>query len=396
VRQAVAFAGPAFLVSVGYMDPGNWGTDLAAGSRFGYRLLWVLVVANATAIFLQYLSAKVGIATGRHLAAALGERLRARPRVLYWIVAETAMLATEMAEFLGVVVGLRLLLRVSLPVAVALGAAAVLGLLAGASGNVRRVERAIFLLLAVVGAAYVLEVVLSRPAVDPVLSGIAIPRLPPGALVVAAGVLGATVMPHNLFLHSGLILSRRGDGRPRQVLRRATIETAVALNLALFVNAAILIMAAATFAPAGVVVDSLGQAHQTLRPLLGSLASGAFAIALLAAGLASSTTGSMAGQLVIDGLLGWKVPLIARRAVTMIPAVVVLALGIGEVAALVWSQVVLSIVLPAVVLPLVVISNDRHAMGELVNRRPVRRAAVAVVAGLVGLNVALLAQVVSG
>jgi manganese transport protein len=395
LREAATFAGPAFLVSVGYMDPGNWGTDLAAGSEFGYRLLWVLVVSNVTAIFLQYLSAKVGIATGDHLAALIGARLSRAPRIAYWIVAETAMLATEMAEFLGVVVGLRLLLRVSLPVAIVLGAIAVLGLLATAGGSVRRIERAIFLLLGIVGGAYVLEVILSRPDGGPILTGAALPRLPPGALVVAAGILGATVMPHNLFLHSGLIISRRGFDVPRRVLRRATLETAVALNLALFVNAAILIMAAATFAPEGLVIDSLGEAHRTLRPLLGPLASGAFAIALLASGLASSTTGSIAGQLVIDGLLGWRVPVIARRAVTMIPAVIVLALGVSEVAALVWSLVILSVVLPAVVVPLVVISNDREAMGDLANGRFARRAAVVVVSGLMALNAALLTQVFS-
>jgi Mn2+/Fe2+ NRAMP family transporter len=306
LRAAAGFAGPAFLVSIGYMDPGNWGTDLAAGSRFGYSLLWVLVATNLTAVLLQYLSAKLGIATGQDLAAAVGSRLPAPARIGYWLVAEGAMLATEMAEFLG-----------------------------------------------------------------------------------------AVVMPHNLFLHSGLIRSRCGCAPPRRILRRSTIETAVALNLALLVNAAILIMAAATFGRHGVVVDSLGQAHETLRPMLGPLAAAGFAVALLASGLASSTTGSLAGQLVLDGLLGWRVPAVARRAVTMVPAVVVLALGVNEVAALVWSQIALSLALPAVAIPLVVLTSRHSVMGRLANRGPLRRLATAAVALLVALNLVLLASLVA-
>jgi manganese transport protein len=283
------------------------------------------------------------------------------------------MLATEMAEFIGVVVALRLLLGIGLAPAIVLGAALVLGLLA--SRSMRRIERVIFALLAVIGGVYALEVALARP--------------------IAVGILGAVVMPHNLFLHSGLIRSRCGGEPPRRVLRRSTVETAVALNLALFVNAAILIMAAATFGRQGIVVDSLGQAHETLRPLLGPLAATGFAVALLASGLASSTTGSLAGQLVLDGLLGWRVPAVARRAVTMVPAVVVLALGVNEVAALVWSQVALSLALPAVAIPLVVLTSRPQVMGPFANRPPLRRLATAAVALLVVLNLILLASLLT-
>jgi manganese transport protein len=279
LRAAASFAGPAFLVSIGYMDPGNWGTDLAAGSRFGYSLLWVLVAANLTAIMLQYLSAKLGIATGQDLAAAVGSRLRAPARVGYWLVAEGAMLATEMAEFIGVVVALRLLFGIGLAPAIGLGAVLVLGLLA--SRSMRRIERTIFVLLGVIGGVYALEVAMARPSAGPILAGAAVPSLNGSSLPVAVGILGAVVMPHNLFLHSGLIRSRCGGEPPRRVLRRSTIETAVALNLALLINAAILIMAAATFGRHGVVVDSLGQAHETLRPMLGPLAAAGFAVALL-------------------------------------------------------------------------------------------------------------------
>jgi manganese transport protein len=390
LRAAAAFAGPAFLVSIGYMDPGNWGTDLAAGSRFGYKLLWVLVAANLTAVMLQYLSAKLGIATGQDLAAAVGSRLRRPARVGYWLVAEGAMLATEMAEFIGVVVALRLLLGLALVPAIVVGAVLVLALLA--SPSMRRIERVIFVLLGVIGAVYALEVALARPAAGPILAGATMPSLDGESLPIAVGILGAVVMPHNLFLHSGLIRSRCGSEPPRRVLRRSTIETAVALNLALLVNAAILIMAAATFGRHGLVVDSLGQAHATLQPLLGPLAAGGFAIALLASGLASSTTGSLAGQLVLDGLLGWRVPAVARRAVTMIPAIVVLALGVNEVAALVWSQVALSLALPAVAIPLVALTSRPEVMGRFANRAPLRRVATAAVAVLVALNLVLLAS----
>jgi manganese transport protein len=279
LRAAASFAGPAFLVSIGYMDPGNWGTDLAAGSRFGYSLLWVLVAANLTAVMLQYLSAKLGIATGQDLAAAVGSRLGTPARIGYWLVAEGAMLATEMAEFIGVVVALRLLLGIGLAPAIGLGAVLVLGLLA--SRSMRRIERTIFVLLGVIGGVYALEVAMARPSAGPILAGAAVPSLNGSSLPVAVGILGAVVMPHNLFLHSGLIRSRCGGEPPRRVLRRSTIETAVALNLALLINAAILIMAAATFGRHGVVVDSLGQAHETLRPMLGPLAAAGFAVALL-------------------------------------------------------------------------------------------------------------------
>jgi manganese transport protein len=388
LRAGAAFAGPAFLVSIGYMDPGNWGTDLAAGSRFGYRLLWVLVAANLTAVMLQYLSAKLGIATGQDLASAIGSRLRPGARIGYWLVAEGAMLATEMAEFIGVVVALRLLFGLALAPAIALGAVLVLSLLA--SRSMRRIERVIFLLLAVIGGVYALEVILARPALGPIAAGATMPSLDAESLPIAVGILGAVVMPHNLFLHSGLIRSRCGTAPARRVLRRSTVETVVALNLALLVNGAILIMAAATFGRHGVAVDSLGQAHQTLQPMLGRLAAGGFALALLASGLASSTTGSLAGQLVLDGLLGWRVPALARRAATMIPAVIVLAVGVNEVAALVWSQVALSLALPAVAIPLVALTSRRDVMGSFANRAPLRRLATAVVALLVVLNLVLL------
>ena len=393
VRGAMAFAGPAFLVSVGYIDPGNWGTDLAAGSTYGYRLLWVLVVANALALLLQHLSARLGIATGRDLASLIGERLRPGPRRAYAGLAITAMLVTEVAEFLGVVVALELLFGIGLSGSVVLGGAVVVALLTLGVARARPLERAIFVLLGVVAAAYVVELALAKPGLD-VASGLVPGGLDAESTAVALGILGAVVMPHNLFLHSGLILDRVRPGQSaRALLRRATKESAVALNLALLVNSAILITAAATFFEQGVVVESLDQAHAALEPLLGPAAAIAFAVALLAAGLASCVTGSMASQLVLDGLVRTRrqLPLLARRLVALVPAALVLASGVSEIKALVFTQVVLALVLPFVVVPLVWLCRDRALMGELVIHGRMLVAAATVAGVLVVLNVVGLA-----
>jgi manganese transport protein len=395
LRAAIAFAGPAFLVSVGYMDPGNWGTDLAAGSRYGYELLWVLVVANLAALFLQRLSAKLGIVTGKHLAQIIGERMGTGPRRAYATVALSAMLVTETAEFLGVVVALRLLLGLNLIAAVGLGAALVVGLLALGARRARPLERAIFVLLATVAAAYLIELWLSPPPPGQVMRGL-VPDLPAGSLPIALGILGAVVMPHNLFLHSGLVLDRRGDGSdPRGVLRRCTVESGVALNLALLVNAAILLMAASTFFGGGHDVASLGAAHATLTPLVGPAASLAFGLALLAAGLASCVTGGIATQYVIDGLVRTghlRSPLV-RRLIAMVPAAILLAAGTPEILALVWSQVVLALTLPAVIIPLMVLVNSRGVMGEHTIGRPVLAIGAGITVVLIGLNATAVLQV---
>jgi manganese transport protein len=395
LRAAIAFAGPAFLVSVGYMDPGNWGTDLAAGSRYGYELLWVLVVANLAALFLQRLSAKLGIVTGKHLAQIIGERMGTGPRRAYATVALSAMLVTETAEFLGVVVALRLLLGLNLIAAVGLGAALVVGLLALGARRARPLERAIFVLLATVAAAYLIELWLSPPPPGQVMRGL-VPDLPAGSLPIALGILGAVVMPHNLFLHSGLVLDRRGDGSdPRGVLRRCTVESGVALNLALLVNAAILLMAATTFFGGGHDVASLGAAHATLTPLVGPAASLAFGLALLAAGLASCVTGGIATQYVIDGLVRTghlRSPLV-RRLIAMVPAAILLAAGTPEILALVWSQVVLALTLPAVIIPLMVLVNSRGVMGEHTIGRPVLAIGAGITVVLIGLNATAVLQV---
>ncbi|MEP6463542.1 MAG: Nramp family divalent metal transporter [Frankiaceae bacterium] len=398
LRAAAAFAGPAFLVSVGYMDPGNWGTDLAAGSRYGYQLLWVLVAANVAALFLQRLSAKLGIVTGKHLAQLIGEHIATGPRRAYAGLALTAMLVTETAEFLGVVVALRLLLRLPLLAAVALGGILVLGLLALGARRARPLERAVFALLGTVAAAYLVELWLAPPPVGGVLRGLA-PTLPSGSLPIALGILGAVVMPHNLYLHSGLVLDRRGDGSdPRGVLRRCTVESGIALNLALGVNAAILLMAATTFFGLGADVSSLGEAHATLTPLVGSAAALAFGLALLAAGLASCITGGIATQYVIDGLIRTRhlrSPLL-RRLIAIVPATIVLAAGTPEIMALVWSQVVLALTLPAVIIPLLLLVRSPRVMRQHAIGRPALVTGILMTATLIGLNAIAVWQVLVG
>ncbi|MCW2667271.1 MAG: mntH [Frankiales bacterium] len=393
LRALAAFAGPAFLVSVGYVDPGNWGTDIAAGSQFGPRLLWVLVAANGLALLLQHLSVRVGVATGHDLAAVLGARLPPVPRRAYAVVALSAVLVTETAEFLGLVVALQLLFGLDLLAAVLVGAVLAAALLALGTRGCRPLELAILGLLGVVAGGYVLELWLSRPD-GAVLRGLVPGGLDAQSLPVALGVLGAVVMPHNLFLHSGLILSRRAPGlSARRLLRRATVETAVALNLALLVNAAILLMAAAAFAGRGLGVPSLAQAHATLAPLLGPAAGIAFAVALFAAGLAGCATGGMASQMVLDGLVRTprRPPLLVRRLAALVPAALILASGVSEVQALLLTQVVLSLVLPFVVVPLVVLARDPALMGQLALRGRLLAAAVAVAAFLVGVDVVALA-----
>lgn len=392
LRAMAAFAGPAFLVSVGYVDPGNWGTDIAAGSQFGARLLWVLVAANGLALLLQHLSVRVGIATGQDLATVLGGRLAPTQRRAYAVLALAAVLVTETAEFLGLVVALQLLFGLDLLAAVLVGAFVAAALLALGTRGSRPLELAILGLLGVVAAGYVVELWLSRPDGD-VVRGLIPGGLDAESLPVALGVLGAVVMPHNLFLHSGLVLSRRAPGLSRRrLLRRATVETAVALNLAMLVNAAILLMAAAAFAGRGLGVPSLSEAHATLVPLLGPAAGVAFAVALLAAGLAGCATGGMASQLVLDGLVRTRrrPPLLVRRLAALVPAALILASGVSEVEALLLTQVVLSLVLPFVVVPLVVLAADASLMGDLAIRGRLLHAAVAVAAFLVLVDVVAL------
>jgi manganese transport protein len=403
-RKLLAFGGPGYLVAVGYMDPGNWATDLAGGSAFGYALLSVVLLSSMMAMLLQYLSAKLGIATGRDLAQLCREHFSPRVAIALWALCELAIIACDLAELLGTAIALKLLFGVSLGWGVAIAAAGTLLILGLLQDRGRGLEILIIGLLVVIAGCFVAELVFAQPVLGEVLGGI-IPRTEivtdPTMLYVAVGIIGATVMPHNLYLHSAIVqakpFARTPAGR-REAIRFAGIDSTIALTLALLINAAILILAAAAFHSQGrTEIAGLEEAHHLLAPMLGApLAGTLFALALLAAGQNSSVTGTLAGQIVMEGFLSIRLPVwlrrIATRLAAIVPVVVTMAL-FGEQATdklLVLSQVVLSLQLPFAVIPLVYFTGDRSRMGAFANARWVAGAAWSVAAVIVGLNLWLL------
>ncbi|HEY4611880.1 MAG TPA: Nramp family divalent metal transporter [Bacteroidota bacterium] len=399
-REVVPYMGPAFLVSVGYMDPGNWGTNIEGGSSFGYKLLWVLLVSNLMAILLQTMSARLGIVTGKSLAANCREHYSKGTNFFLWLMAEAAMMATDIAEFLGAAIGFYILFGIPMFTAGLLTGVVVFLILGLYRFGYRSVEYAIISLVAIIGFAYVVEIFLAKPDWSLVGYHTFVPQLSSESIFVAMGMLGATVMPHNLFLHSGIIQTRMTSDptavQKKKLFRFAVLDSLFALNMSWLVNSAMIIMSAAVFFTNGIHVDSIQDAHRTLEPLLGSLSSYAFAIALLAAGLSSSTTGTMAGQIVLEGFLKIKISLWLRRFVTMIPALVVIALGLNEIDVLVLSQVVLSMQLPFSIIPLIVFTMRGDIMGELKNGRITNVLAIACAVFVIGLNVLLLFQFFGG
>jgi manganese transport protein len=397
-RRFLAYLGPGFLVSVGYMDPGNWGTDLEGGARFGYDLLWVLLVSNLMAIVLQALAAKLGLVTNRSLAENCRRQLHPALNLFLWATAELAMMATDLAEFLGAALGFYILLRIPLALAGLLTGGAVFLVLALSRYGYRPVEYVIMGLVSVIGVCYLIEVALARPDWGQVAYHVVVPRVNSQSIVVAVGMLGATVMPHNLFLHSGVVRSRAlpGDaGHTGRLVRYATADAIFALNMAWLVNSAIVVMAAATFHRHGLSITSITEAHQTLK-WLGPMSSAVFAIALLCSGLSSSVTGTMAGQIVIEGFLNVRFSIWLRRLITMVPAMVVILLGVNEIKALVLSQVALSLQLPFAIVPLLLFTRDRRLMGEHANRPTTMVVAWLIAAAVVLLNVLLLVRLVGG
>jgi len=398
------YLGPAFIVSVGYMDPGNWATDISGGAEFGYKLLWVLLWSNIFAIFLQTLAAKLGIATNHDLAELCREEYSRGVAMLLWITAELAMMATDLAEFLGAAIGIHLLFHIGLIPSVLITAFDVLLVLALQRAGFRWFEIAITAMVAIVGGGYVVEILLAKPDVGQVFYSLAVPRLPEAAVFVAIGMLGATVMPHNVYLHSALSQYRKKseeEEHKRKLVHFAFIDSAIALNGALFVNAAILIMSAAVFGARGLQVASIQQAHHTLGPLLGSASATVFAVALLAAGLSSSATGTLAGQVVMEGFLQVKVKPWVRRLVTrlltMIPVIIAVALGTDPLFLLVLSQVVLSLQLPFAIVPLLRFTSSEKLMGGgFVNRRLTRIVGWVITAVIVLANLFLIYLVFTG
>jgi manganese transport protein len=420
IRRLFAFAGPAYLVSVGYMDPGNWATDLQGGARFGYQLVWVLLMSNVMAVLLQTLSARLGVVTGKDLAQACRDYYP-RPLVFpLWILCEIAIVACDLAEVLGAAIGLKLLFGVPLLWGVLVTAADVLLLLGLQRLGMRRMEAFIVVLVATIGVCFGIEILLSKPEIAAILrcfvprnelgdpsfvqrtadGGFSVLGLHGTSLVIAIGIIGATVMPHNLYLHSSLVQSRdvaSSVESKRQACRMNLIDSVVALNCAFFVNAAILVLAGAVFHGSGHQdVARLEDAHQLLDPLLGStLASVVFAVALLCSGQSSTITGTLAGQIVMEGFLRIRIrPWLRRlisRALAIVPAALVIVFrGDGAVDdLLVLSQVVLSLQLAFAVIPLVTFTSDRAKMGEFASPKWVVIAASVVAAIIVGLNAKL-------
>jgi manganese transport protein len=402
-RRLVAFAGPAYLVSVGYMDPGNWATDLEGGARFGYDLIWVLAMSNLMAVLLQTLAARMGIVTGRDLAQACREYYPKPVAFALWALCELAITACDLAEVLGTAIGLNLLFKLPLLYGIIITGFDTMLFLVIQQFGIRKMEALILLFVSTIGVCFGIEVFLSQPVWGDVMTGF-VPRLTPESLYVAVGILGATVMPHNLYLHSAIVQTREID-QSREGKRIACtynlIDTAIALNAAFFVNAAILIVAASVFFKNGIVVTEIQQAHQLLTPLLGTTLAGTlFAVALISAGQSSTLTGTLAGQIVMEGFLRFKIRPVLRRLITrlmaIVPAVAVIAIKgeRGSYDLLILSQVILSLQLPFAVIPLIRFTSSPSMMGEFSNKMWVRILAWIVAAIIVVLNVSLLSSTV--
>jgi manganese transport protein len=404
-RKMLAFAGPGYLVAVGYMDPGNWATDLAGGSRFGYTLLSVILISNLMAVLLQGLASKLGIVTGRDLAQACRDHYSTPVVWALWFLCEIAIAACDLAEVIGSAIALNLLFGISLPVGVAITALDVLLLLYLQNKGVRILEALVITLVATVGICFGFELFLARPDVAEVMKGF-IPTIgiisDREKLYIAIGILGATVMPHNLYLHSSIVQTRRYEqtsAGKREAVRYAFIDSTIALSFALFINAAILIVAAATFHSSGnSAVAEIQDAYKLLTPLLGAGASTMFALALLASGQNSTLTGTLAGQIVMEGFLNIRLRPWLRRLITrliaIVPAVIVSIMygESGTARLLILSQVVLSLQLSFAVFPLVMFTSNKLKMGEFVNPVWLKVMAFTVATIIASLNVWLLLQ----
>ena len=408
-RKIAAFAGPGYLVAVGYMDPGNWATDLAGGSKFGYTLLSVILASNLMAILLQGLASKLGIVTGRDLAQACRDNYSKPVGVLLWIGCEIAIAACDLAEVIGSAIALNLLFHIPLPIGIGITALDVLLVLYLQNKGFRLLEALVIALVATVGLCFLFEIIKSHPPFGPVMAGF-IPKFEvvsnPSMLYVAIGILGATVMPHNLYLHSSIVQTRQYEETPEgkhEAVKFAFIDSTIALSFALFINAAILIVAAATFHTSGhSEVAEIQDAYKLLTPLLGAGASTMFALALLASGQNSTLTGTLAGQIVMEGFLNIRIRPWLRRLITrgiaIIPAAIVATMygESGTAKLLIMSQVVLSMQLSFAVFPLVRFTSDKLKMGEFVNRRWLKALAYLVAVVIAGLNTWLLFQIFRG
>lgn len=391
-KGVLSYFGPAFVVSVAYMDPGNFATNITGGSIFAYNLLWVILWSNLMAIFVQILSAKLGIATGVNLPDHCG-RLFSKPvNWGLWSIGTLAAMATDLAEFIGGVLGFHLLFNIPLVWAALLTGAITYWVCHMQKYGQQLVERFITAMVAVISVAYVWEVFIAKPDWGQVAYHTAVPMLTADSVLVAVGMLGATVMPHVIYLHSNLVQERRTDNQADCVhhLRMAKWDVFLAMNMAFIVNAAIVIVSAAVFNGNGLTVESMEQAYITLQPLLGNMAAGAFGLALLASGLSSAAVGTMAGEVILKGFVGFDIPASVRRIITMLPGMLILLSGVNPMHALVLSQVVLSFALPAAIIPLMVITNQSSIMGIFKNSKLTNWVGWVIVSVIIAMNATLL------
>jgi manganese transport protein len=396
LRGAWPFLGPAFIAAVAYVDPGNFATNMAAGAEFGYLLLWVVVAANLMAMLVQSMSAKLGIATRRNLPELCRERFPRGVSRLLWVQAEVIAMATDVAEFVGAAIGLNLLFGIELVPAAVLTALAAFGILAMQSRGFRRLESVIAALIGVIVAAFAFQVVIAQPSPSGAAGGLVPGFSGAESVLLAVGILGATVMPHVIYLHSALTQHRVvgvTEEEKQRIFRFELVDVVIAMGIAGLINMSMLAIAASVFYGQGLetVGNDLTEVYDTLGVALGGHADVLFAVALLASGLSSSSVGTMAGQVVMQGFIGRRIPLFLRRAVTMLPALVIVAVGVDPSRALVLSQVVLSFGIPFALVPLVLFTRDRALMGSLVNRRRTTVAAVVVATLIIALNAFLLA-----
>ena len=401
LRSIWPFLGPAFIAAVAYIDPGNFATNIAGGAKFGYLLLWVVLSANLIAMLVQTQSAKLGIATGKNLAELCRERFSRRTSIGLWLQAELVAMACDIAEVVGAALGLNLLFGVPLFPAGLIAGAGAFALLALQQRGFRRLEAGITVLVGVVVASFAFELIDSSPDGGEVAKHLVIPGFSgTESLLLATGIIGATVMPHVIYLHSALTQRRivgRNEGEKKKILRFEKVDVVIALSLAGLVNLSMMIVAAALFHSSGLTnVDSIDGAFEGFKTLVSDRAATIFGIALLASGFASSSVGTMAGQVVMQGFIRRQIPLFVRRALTLFPALLVLAIGIDPTDALVGSQVVLSFGIPFALVPLLMIAANKNVMGELVNPRWLTALAGALSSLIIALNVFLLYQVFFG
>ena len=394
LRTALAFGGPAVIASIAYVDPGNFATNIQAGAKYGYGLLWVVLLANVIAMLFQALSAKLGIVTGRNLAELCRDHFP-RPVVLtMWVASEIAAMATDLAEFLGGAIGLSLLLHIPLLAAMIATAVITYGLLTCQQLGFRPLELVIGAIVGLICVCYLLEMFIAPIDWSVALFHAVTPQLADGeALLLAVGIIGATVMPHAIYLHSGLTQARvpvRNDDDRRLVLRYSNREVVIALSMAGLVNMAMVMMASSAFHAGHPEVAEIETAYHTLTPLLGAAAAGIFLVSLIASGVSASTVGTLAGQMIMQGFVRFRIPLWLRRLVTMLPAFAVIALGAQPTRALVISQEVLSIALPLPMIALIIFTNKAEVMGAFVNGRATRIIAICATALVLTLNAVLI------